>query len=169
MGDGGRMETESEIDSHHLKVKFVVQWGRRLSCSTGFYHSSFLLCWERASPEGTILKTAAYFTKQWSFPGEPCVQLATSVEGRKKYLPGSRPFLMSHVMKACVVPIQFIVHPFKNKSHVTLLFRRLFTLISTLTPEVPQKARSFIPALLYNFLLSDAKAFDEWCMNTTLI
>lgn len=169
MRGGGQMETKSEIDLHHLKVKFVMQWGRWSRCSTGFSHSSFLLCWERASPEGTILKTAAYFTKQWSFPGEPCVQLATSVEGRKKYLPGRCPFLTSHVMKACVVPVQFIVHPFKNKSHVTLLFCRLFTQIPKLTPQVPQKARSFIPALLYNFLLSDAKAFEEQYMNTTLI
>lgn len=121
-GEGWWKVIESKIVLYYLEVKYVIQWGKWESCSTGFYHSPFLLCWERASPEGIILKTALYYTKQWSFPGEPCIHFATSVEERKKSFSGRCSLLLPLMMKTSgstsELPQWFILYPFKNKSHV---------------------------------------------------
>ena len=114
-----------------LKVKLsYTNWKLNFLCSgesKGAAPQGFvilLLCRERASPEGTILKIAFYYTKQWYFSGEPCIQFATPVEEWKKNLSVTCPLLMPHVTKAYGSTSElfqlFVLRPFKNKPHATL-------------------------------------------------
>lgn len=68
--------------------QLVIQWKKRRRCSIGVYrvYSCFFYYVEekKKGPEGTVLKTTFYYTKQWAFPGEPCFQFVTSVWARKK-------------------------------------------------------------------------------------